>query len=171
MKKSFLLAFVFYASVAFGQKTESITLKDKLILTEPQNKKWLDSLNRIPLENQFSFIVDRMVLDTNVVEMKLYPHGGKQPIPMDKFKGVYKPMTIITFGTKKDMMILNDHFNERKRSNLEALERIKSKISITELKMLTDAPATAIYGIKGAGGVIFLRIEDAQSWKLLKSIK
>ncbi len=171
MKRSFLLAFVFYSAVVFGQKAEHITLKDKLILTEPQNKKWLDSLNIKPIDDQFSFIVDRMVLDTNVVELKLYPHGGRQAIPLDKFQGVYKPMTIVTFGGTKDMLILNDHFNERKASNLEALQRIKNKITIAELKMLTDAPATSIYGIKGAGGIIFLRIEDIQSWKLLKSIK
>ena len=170
MKRSFLLAFVFYSGMVFGQKKERIILKDKLILTEPQNKKWLDSLNKIPLENQFSFIVDRMILDTNVVELKLYPHGGRQQIPVDKFQGVYKPMTIVTFESNKDMLILNDYFNERK-ANLEALKGVKNKIAVAELKMSTDAPATSIYGIKGAGGVIFLRIDDAKSWKLLKSIK
>ena len=171
MKKSFLLVFVFYAGFVFGQKTERVTLIDKLILTEPQNKKWLDSLTSIPLESQFGFIVDRMVLDTNVVELKLYPHGGRQPIPLGKFQGVYKPMTIVTFASTKDMLILNDHFNERKASKLAALQQIKDKINITELKMLTDAASTSIYGIKGAGGVIFLTIDDAKSWKLLKSIK
>jgi hypothetical protein len=164
--KKYILFLLFICSLTFAkaQLPDTATLKQRLVLTEQQNKNWLDSLKKLNPEEQFSFIIERKVLDTNVVTMKLYPHGRpKITVQPGKFQGGYQPLVIIrTTFNKKQLMI--DRLDNQSSTKLNGL---KNKIIPAAIEILTDAIATAIYGIKGAGGVIILTISDKEQWKLL----
>ena len=153
-------------------RIDTAELKKKLILTETQNNNWLDSLKKLPKEAQFSFIAERMVLDTNVNFITVYPDriNLKNVIKNEnKIIGCCKP--IIIFALKKDknesILIQNDNTNNK---IINQLHQVKGEINISEISIYTGATATALYGSRAMGGVIILNISDNKSINLIKNV-
>ena len=162
---------ILIASYSFGQfSIDSAALKKKLILTDEQNKKWLDSLKTLPPKSQIAFILQRIILDTNVFIRYSYADRIKVDYTLQektKFEGCCKPIiileptsTVFNFDSKFKKLNL---FTE-----ITTLKQTLSEIIIDEVKILPQSEATAIWGWQAEHGAILLKISNKQSIKLLK---
>ncbi|MFI5451481.1 hypothetical protein ACHMWN_04925 [Pedobacter sp. UC225_61] len=169
MKRNLFIFCLLLSNFCSAQnKIDTAELKKKLILTETQNNNWLDSLKKLPKEAQFSFIMKRMVLDTNVFIPKYFPDGIKPILSTpNKYTGCCKPIVVFAFKKdKKNVLVINDVVNIK---IISQLHQIKKEISIDELNIYTGSTATAIYVSRAMGGVIILNISDNKSINLIKS--
>jgi hypothetical protein len=155
----------------YGQDTtDASNLKSDLILTDSQNKKWLDSLKTLPLKNQLEFITQRVISDTNVFIRYGYADGlsvDYSQVKKTKFEGCCKPIIIIEPTYK--VFNFDDKFGKPNLSNeIKKFKETLDAIIIETVKVLPENEATAIWGSNAANGAILLKVTDKRSIKFLK---
>ncbi|MBP8114151.1 MAG: hypothetical protein KAY50_02280 [Chitinophagaceae bacterium] len=166
-----ILLFIFTTAYCSGQtNSDSIRLKEKLILTESQNDKWIDSLSRLTSSLQLKFIVDRLMLDSNVYVRSRSDRIKLSPLfQSTKFQGCCKP-TIIMNG-----IFMNFYFDD-KNSYIQMLEEVSkfskllNVISIDDISIISKEKAGPLFGPQSEDGVIVLSITNAKSLKVIKKI-
>lgn len=155
---TFLLC-IFFPS-AFGQTQH-------LILTTQQNGKWLDSLKKLPLDQQLSTIKDRLFSDTNVFVRQSYPDRIKVTNSLgNRVYGDGKP-TLIIGGYA---MIID---NKTQPNKIVSLTKLLTQTYIKEIFILSpnDPAATAIYGSAGQFGIIVMTVTKKKYAKIFKRLE
>ena len=158
LKLIILLCFTF--SAAFGQRKD-------LILTDDQNSKWLDSLNKSSSDQQLVIIKDRLLADTNVFIKQSYPDGIKVVEQLgNRVYGYGKPTIIIGIYP----MII-DNKTEIKR--ILGLADLLTKEYIKEISILTDSDpvATTLYGRSALSGMIIMKVTKKKYLKKFRRLK
>ncbi len=167
------LLFLLFSSNCFGQEyKDSLNLKQKLILSEEQNTKWFDSLKKLSTPQQMNFILDRVILDTNVYIKYSYAdriHVDYSIQSKTKFEGCCKP--VIAIETIPIVFYFDDKFDQEKI--LDGIGKFKQMINdviIDEIQVMPKERAMAFYGSDAMHGAILLKITDKKSIKLIKKL-
>lgn len=147
-------------SSVFGQTQQ-------LILTTEQNGKWLDSLKKLPFDQQLLTIEERLFLDTNVFVRESYPDRIKVTDSLGKrIYGDGKP-TLIIGGYA---MIID---NKTQTNKIVSLTKLLTQTYIKEIFILSpnDPAATAIYGKAGQFGIIVMKVTKRKYAKLFRRLE
>lgn len=145
-------------------------MKKKLILTDEQNKKWLDSLRSISLDKQLNLILERIVLDTNVFIKYSYADGLRKDYTSQektKFEGCCKPIIIIE--PTNTVFRFDDKFETINLfEKVTSFKDILNKIIVDEVRMSPQNKAVVLWGSSAENGAIVLKVSDKHSLRLLK---
>ena len=149
-----------FSSTVYGQA-------EKLILTNEQNNKWLDSLKILPLEKKLTTIKERLLADTNVFVKQSYPDRIKVIDSLgDRVYGDSKP-TLIIGG----YAIIID--NKTKTSKVINLTKLLTMKFIKTIKVLSpnDPAASALYGSASLSGIIVMTLTKKKYLKKFTQLK
>ena len=138
-----------------------------LILTTEQNGKWVDSLKKLPLDQQLSKIKDRLLSDTNVFVRQSYPDRIKVTDSLgNRVYGDGKP-TLIIGGYA---MIID---NKTQTNKIVSLTKLLTQTYVKETFILSpnDPAATALYGSAGQFGIIVMTVTKKKYAKLFKRLE
>jgi len=145
---------------------EAQSIQDSLILTESQNDRWFLTLKEKVKSEQLSLIRNRILLDTNVYIRQSYPDRIR--IDAEKDRGVRKD------GFCKPVLIFNHQgvyiSNRTKSKSVLELSRLLTDDKIINVSAMKDGNTTAIYGTRGACGVILFATRNKKIFKQIESI-
>lgn len=160
-----------------GYKSVEIQVKDKYVINvtmEEADASVLDELIVTGMGTQRKITVTGAVTNVKVEELKRVPSSNLSNVLAGNVPGIMAMQTsgqpgkntsefwvrgISTFGASNSALILVDGF-ERNNLNEINVEDIES------FTVLKDASATAIYGSKGANGVILITTKHGQAGKV-----
>lgn len=145
---------------AYGQTQQ-------LILTREENGLWLDSLKKIPLDQQLLRINDRLLLDTNVFVRQSYS---------DRIK-VADSLGNRVYGDGKPILVVGGYImtidNRTQTNKIISLTKLLTPTYIKSIFILSpnDPAATALYGNAGQFGIIVMTVTKKKIVKLFKRLE
>jgi len=162
--------FLLISSCCYCQNSKDLNLKQRLILTNDQNTKWFDSLKNLSTLQQVHFILERIILDTNIYIK--YPQPDRIRLDYNsfekfKFEGCCKPLIVVENVTYYG----DSEFNpSRSTKDLKKFEKLLNNIIIDEIQVMPTAMAEALYGIEARSGTLLLKVSNKKSNKLIKKL-
>lgn len=127
-----------------------------MVLTEAQNRQWLDRVSVSPLGTQLQMIRERLLADTNVYVQSIHPDG----IKMDDSLGNR------VYSDGKPLLMVEDvHLSINNRTETKKIEKLVELLNITDIKSIIvvkgrDPEAMAIYGSGAWSGVIQVKLKE-----------
>ncbi len=165
-----------------GYESVEILVKDELVINVTMEESKTNILEEVVVTGlgaQRKITVTGAVTNVKVEELKRYPSSNLSNVLAGNVPGIMAMQTsgqpgkntsefwvrgISTFGASNSALILVDGF-ERNNLNEINVEDIES------FTVLKDASATAIYGSKGANGVILITTKHGKAGKVNISAK
>jgi hypothetical protein len=135
-----------------------------LILSENQNKQWINHIDTLSISAKIDAIIKRMYLDTNIyVRTKGDVIKYDSSFKIHKEIGCCKPIVSVNgkilefyyFKTLRSYLITN--------TNLKAFIDFLKLATVYSIDVLDSEKAQQIYGDYGDGGAILIKITDRKS--------
>lgn len=165
-----------------GYESVEIQIKDKLdidVVMQEADASVLDEVVVTGLGTQRKITVTGAVTNVKVEELTRYPSSNLSNVLAGNVPGIMAMQTsgqpgkntsefwvrgISTFGASNSALILVDGFERNNLNEINAED-------IESFTVLKDASATAIYGSKGANGVILITTKHGKAGKVNISVK
>jgi len=160
--KQVMMALICASSIFSGVAGQ----QTKLILTQEQNDRWIDSLTTLPLEGKIIMIKERLLSDTNIFIHHVDVHGTINEQTGNRVRGKCRPLIIVN---EREIDIANN----TKDSKILALTKLLTKEHIAKIVVLKGILqlTTAIYGTQAQSGVILITLAKKKYMRAFKRLK
>lgn len=137
-----------------------------LVLTEAQNRQWLDRVSVSPLGTQLRMIRERLLADTNVYVRTSHPDG----IVMKD------SLANRVYGDGKPLLMVEDvHLSINNRTETKKIAQLAQLLDTRYIESVTlmkggDPKTMAIYGSAAWSGVIHLKLKEKKEIKKFRRL-
>ncbi|MBO9593103.1 MAG: hypothetical protein J7599_09340 [Niabella sp.] len=170
-KNGLLLLLACMTRILYAQPGHQIT-------TDQQHNRWMKQLSRQPLTGQQTMIAVRLLSDTQTVAPRPGCNVGFQAatrqaqLPQQQqalhSNGRHIPMPLILIN---NYLLRQDYYESLPAETARAFAALIRKTAFTHITQITGTAATALYGSRGANGVLLMELklkEDLQQFMAIR---
>ncbi|MFT3823588.1 MAG: hypothetical protein QM731_06685 [Chitinophagaceae bacterium] len=165
---------VFCCFQSYGQTVQDSAVLKYLVLTNEQNREWIDSLSVLPAEQRIGRVIQRVTMDTNVFIR--YDYCANLNLKRDySFEEKFKVEACCrpVYALNGLPFFLDNRFSTYSmlRINVSKLLKVLTSANVRDIQVLPRELETALYGLNGSNGVVLINAPGRKNRRLIKRIR